>query len=141
MKIFIGCSSSEKINKKYLEEASNLGQELANIDGMELLFGYSDEGSMGRLYKAFINNEKKVSGYNTPIYNTNLKCHNTIICDTIIDRTKALLQSADIWLFLPGGIGTHQELFDHCVVYREIAESQLSEADIAKLKAQGKEVM
>lgn len=111
MKIFIGCSSSEKINKKYLEEASNLGQELANIDGMELLFGYSDEGSMGRLYKAFINNKKKVSGYNTPIYNTNLKCHNIIICDTIIDRTKALLQSADIWLFLPGGIGTHQELF------------------------------
>ena len=37
--------------------------------------------------------------------------------------------------------GTHQELFDHCAVYREIAESQLSEADIAKLKAQGKEVM
>lgn len=111
MKIFIGCSSKENINKKYLEEASNLGQALSNLDNVELLFGYSDEGSMGRLYEAFTNNKKKVSGYNTPIYGTTIKCDNIIICDTIIDRTKALLQSADIWLFLPGGIGTYQELF------------------------------
>lgn len=111
MKIFIGCSSSEKINKKYLQDAETLGKNLSALDNIELLFGYSNEGSMGKLYKTFTEAGKKISGYNVPIYGANLKCSNTIICNNIIDRTKELLNNADIWLFLPGGIGTYQELF------------------------------
>ena len=62
----------------------------------------------------------------------------------VAQRISTILHAEQIIVLNEGkvaGIGTHQELFDHCAVYREIAESQLSEADIAKLKAQGKEVM
>ena len=62
----------------------------------------------------------------------------------VAQRISTILHAEQIIVLDEGkvaGIGTHQELFDHCAVYREIAESQLSEADIAKLKAQGKEVM
>ena len=62
----------------------------------------------------------------------------------VAQRISTILHAEQIIVLDEGkvaGIGTHQELFDHCAVYREIAESQLSEADIAELKAQGKEVM
>lgn len=62
----------------------------------------------------------------------------------VAQRISTILHAEQIIVLNEGkvaGIGTHQELFDHCAVYREIAESQLSEADIAKLKAQRKEVM
>ena len=62
----------------------------------------------------------------------------------VAQRISTILHAEQIIVLDEGkvaGIGTHQELFDHCAVYREIAESQLSEADLAKLKAQGKEVM
>ena len=62
----------------------------------------------------------------------------------VAQRISTILHAEQIIVLNEGkiaGIGTHQELFDHCAVDREIAESQLSEADIAKLKAQGKEVM
>ena len=108
MKIFVGCSSSNDINKKYLEEAVVIAQELVKED-VSLVFGCNDEGIMGVFFNEFKKNNKMIYGYNIEIYNKQLDCE-TMMLENISKRTEKILFDADMYLFLPGGIGTYQEL-------------------------------
>lgn len=52
MVIFVGCSSATTIDSIYLEETKKLANILCKKH-CTLLFGSSDEGMMGILYKTF----------------------------------------------------------------------------------------
>lgn len=112
-KIFIGCSSRNFINDKYLL----LAKEVANIcilRGYDLVFGASTNGMMGKCYNLFLENNQRIYSHTVSKYLDDLKNINSnseYIHETTFDRTKGLYQDANLILFLPGGTGTIAEIF------------------------------
>ncbi len=112
MKIFIGCSSSNEINKKYILNSKDYVNELL-IDN-DLVFGASNSGLMGMSYKTALKNKNQVTGICPKAYKNdlnNLNCTYEILTNSISDRTTELINKSDAIVFLPGGIGTIYELF------------------------------
>lgn len=111
MKLFIGCSSSNNIHDKYLEDCKNYLNEL--LKNNELVFGAYDAGIMGLAYNIALNNKRNITGICPTVYEDDLiklNCNTKIVTDDILERTKSLIEVSDALIFLPGGIGTILEL-------------------------------
>lgn len=112
MKIFVGCSSSNDIDKKHLEVNKQLLDLI--LQENDLVFGASNNGIMGLAYNSAINHGKQITGICPEAYKDDLKslkCTKEITTNSISERTKMLIEESDLLLFLPGGIGTYFELF------------------------------
>lgn len=107
MNIFVGASARDEIDKNYLEEAKEVALWLSKKD-VNLVYGCDDKGIMGVFYQAFLN--KKIYAYNIEEYKNELKGNITMTLNTS-ERTLMMLNKAQMYLFMPGGIGTYQELF------------------------------
>lgn len=110
MKIFIGCSSKENIDNVYKTSATALANQLAQ-NNHDLICGGTD-GMMKLLHDAFLQNDRNVTltgvnGY----FEVKTTSSNIYFYDTIVERKQALTKLADILLFLPGGLGTLDEIF------------------------------
>ena len=109
MKIFIGSSSRNEINKEYLDLAEKVGKELKKYN-YDLVFGAASTGMMGKITKYFNN----IYSYTVEKYAEDLKNINSkkeYILKTTFDRTKKMYKDANLLLLLPGGTGTLSELF------------------------------
>lgn len=104
MKIFIGCSSNTNIDKIYINKTKELATKLKES---EIIVGGID-GLMGILIKE----AKKSTIYCVKDYYDNISDkYNKNMYNTVNERKNAIIETADIFLFLPGGIGTIDELF------------------------------
>ncbi len=112
MKIFVGCSSSENIDEKYLKGSKEL-LDLVLKDN-DLVFGACNKGIMGLAYDSAISHGRQVIGICPEAYKEDFKslnCTKEIVTNSVSERTNKLIEESDILLFLPGGIGTYFELF------------------------------
>lgn len=110
MKVFIGCSSHEKINNNYIEEAKKLAEYLKNKKESLILGGTN--GLMGIFTSMFINNNLDITIYCVKDYYDNIEnIYPKKVYKTVNDRKNAIIDKASIFIFLPGGIGTIDELF------------------------------
>lgn len=112
MKIFIGCSSSDKIPEKYKKDCENYLSKLFKEEN-DLVFGAYDQGIMGLCYNIARENKRHIIGVCPKIYEKDIE---KLICEKRItnstnERTSMLIEESDAIIFLPGGIGTMQELF------------------------------
>lgn len=110
MKIFIGCSSREELNQIYIDSATKLAEELSKRNH-DLICGGID-GTMKILHDIFKQSNRTitligVNGY-FPIEENS---PNTYNYDTIRERKDALTRLADFIIFLPGGLGSMDEIF------------------------------
>lgn len=110
MKVFIGCSSSNSIAATYKENAINLADKLTQIN-CNLICGGTD-GMMKIFHDTFLQNNKTVTivdvnGY----FETKTTSPNVYHYDTVSQRKQGLINQADVLLFLPGGLGTLDEIF------------------------------
>lgn len=113
MNIFIGCSSSEYISNKYIEDCKIFLEKLFLLDN-NLVFGVCSKGLMGLSYDIAIKNGRLVKGICPLLYIEELskiKCNEEEITETVGARTDMIVQESDALIFLPGGIGTIYELF------------------------------
>ena len=113
MNIFVGCSSSNVINKEYVLDCELLLKEIFLSD-YDLVFGADDTGLMGLAYHIAKDNHRKVIGVCPYRYRDDLKkleCDQECVSDSVGDRTKDAIGYSDVILFLPGGIGTLYEFF------------------------------
>lgn len=111
MKLFVGCSSSNDIPNKYVDDCKIYLNEL--LENNDLVFGAYNAGLMGEAYNIAISSKRKIIGACPSVYEgdlLNLNCTKEIITDDILERTKVLIEEADALIFLPGGIGTILEL-------------------------------
>lgn len=113
MKVFIGCSSSEEIAKKYYDLAYDVASAIAK-EGNSLVYGGTSYSMMGECYKAFADNKKQIDGmiakkYVKDLINT--KKSKAYIVDTTLERIARIYTLAEIFIILPGGLGTLEELF------------------------------
>ena len=113
MNIAIFCGSSSKVSEKYHIEASKLSKEIAKL-GHTIVYGGSAKGMMGSVSNSALKEGGRVVGVEIKMFrdqgyiNPNLK--ETIIKDDFPSRKSEMIRLSDMFITLPGGIGTLDEL-------------------------------
>lgn len=113
MDIFIGCSSSEYISNKYLEDSKIFLEKLFSSNN-DLIFGVCSNGLMGLSHDIALKHGRYVTGICPELYMkqfNDVSCNEETITKTVGERIKRVIDESDVLLFLPGGIGTVYELF------------------------------
>ncbi len=112
MRIFVGCSSSEDVDSIYLESAKKLGEIIAKNDHT-LVFGSSNKGMMGELYRGVKENGGKVISVFPKQYSgflTKVESDEVIETETATDQLKYLVNNGDVTIIMPGSYGALAEL-------------------------------
>lgn len=111
MNVFIGLSSSVKINTKYYNLAKEVGTFLTDLN-YNLICGSTDLG-MAKIVSDIFYKKSTISLFIHKKYLNEIKDINInyTLCDSNFDRLKKIYEESDIYVILPGGIGTLSELF------------------------------
>ena len=113
--IAVFCGSREGNNPLYIKHAKQLGNFLAEKN-ITLIYGGSNKGIMGALANAMLDKKGKVIGVMPKLLNGIEHSHPGISemheTKDMHSRKKMMYSRADAALFLPGGYGTMDELFE-----------------------------
>jgi len=113
-KICVFCGSKSGNSKNYLKIAFNLGKELSKKE-YNIIYGGGRLGLMGALAEGVIaNNGKLISIVPKHFKDKNILLESSskiIFTKDFYERKKMMIKSSDIFLVLPGGYGTLDELF------------------------------
>lgn len=113
--ITVFCGSHHGAHPFFSVAASILGNCLAKR-GVTLVYGGSSAGTMGELARAALSEGGKVIGYMTQELLTKEKPQDGLtelfIEKSMTERKRKLIDSADAYIVLPGGIGTMEEFFE-----------------------------
>ena len=113
--IAVYCSSSNKINDEYKDEARKIGSLLAQKK-IKIIYGGGNMGLMGILSNSALDSGGDVYGVITnhllDIEKRNESLNNYKIVDSMHDRKMEMYNNADAFLIFPGGIGTLEEFFE-----------------------------
>lgn len=131
LRVFVAGGSRSGNDKLYVEEAYNLGRQIARME-FKLDFGLSSSGIMGAVAKGVLDgwkyNQDKASaiqGITTKEYYSLYQSdeiisqiEDVIVAQTLEERKQKLL-NADFVVFAPGGVGTLDELAYDCVAMQD----------------------
>ena len=111
MRVFIGCSSSDELDLIFYREARKIASYLAS-SGYDLLIGGLC-GVMSVVTEEFANKKRNVSVMEAKCYRREDSYYKYPVVDhdTIGLRKLDLIKRADLIVFMPGGIGTLDEIF------------------------------
>ena len=116
--ITVYCSASEGLDKGFNDAAEEVGRLLAE-HGIELVYGGGAVGLMGVIAKACKAAGGKVTGIITEHLLESEQgwdgCDELIIVDSMRQRKRQLIDRAEGFLVLPGGLGTYEEFFETLV--------------------------
>ena len=115
MNICVFGSSSEQIDKIYLESAEHLGKKIAE-KGYNLVFGAGKYGVMGASARGAYSAGGHTIGV-TPDFFIDVgvvfdKCSELIVTDTMRERKGIMEDKADAFVICAGGMGTFEEFFE-----------------------------
>jgi len=115
MKICLYGASSTKTDKKYIEAVEHLCKKLA-ARGHSLVFGAGANGLMGAAARGFTAGGGHILGIAPGFFDIDGiiydKCDELIRPETMRERKKLLEDNADVFLIVPGGVGTFDEFFE-----------------------------
>ncbi len=115
MKVFIGHSFSEELDPTYYDFIKKV-YKIVYDAGAEILVG----GLFVKLKDDYKLWEDRLTVYTIPPYQDSLKyaqCKKNVV-DTVLDRTKCLIEESDVVVLLPGGSGTLEELLACLEMYK-----------------------
>lgn len=115
MNICVYGSSSDAIDKTFIQEGERLGEELVKR-GHTLVFGAGAAGLMGAAARGAFRQGGKIIGVAPKFFNVDgvlfENCDELIRPDTMRERKQILEDSSDAFIVTPGGIGTYEEFFE-----------------------------
>ena len=114
MKLCIFCSANHQIDPEFFEMTKELGQWAAR-EGHVIVFGGVNQGLMECVAKA----TKEAGGRTIGVVPRIIEQHGRlskyvdveIPCDNLNDRKQLMEDQSDVFIALPGGIGTLDEVF------------------------------
>lgn len=112
MNIFVGCASRNTNNPYYNQIAEDLGDYIVSHKH-NLVFGGCERGLMGKLYEKVKQTESKIFVTMAEAYKEdleNLTYNHATLLKTVNERKDSFIKESDVLIFLPGGIGTIDEL-------------------------------
>ena len=113
--ITIFCGSKLGKNTVYEKEAEKLAKLLADHD-ISVIYGGGKIGIMGVIYKYINKINGKITGIIPESLNTSKISQsnkkNLIVVKSLQKRKSLMIKKADMFLILPGGLGTLDELFE-----------------------------
>jgi uncharacterized protein (TIGR00730 family) len=115
MKICLYGASSTKTEDKYIDAVENLCEKFARR-GHSLVFGAGANGLMGAAARGFTAGGGHILGIAPGFFDIDGiiydKCDELIRPETMRERKKLLEDNADVFLVVPGGVGTFDEFFE-----------------------------
>ena len=115
MNICVFGSSSDNINKTFLDSAESLGKAIAK-KGHTMIFGAGKYGVMGASARGVSAEGGKLIGVSPTFFiEMNVlydECTEIIYTDTMQERKFTMEEKADCFIIVPGGIGTFEEFFE-----------------------------
>lgn len=120
--VCVFCGAQNAVPQEHLEIATKLGTELAHAD-RSLVYGGGDCGLMGRTANAVLEAGGKVIGV-FPRGLRRIEMEHTgltkmFLVDTMHERKQIMYDHADVFVILPGGCGTLDEMFE-VITWRQI---------------------
>ncbi|MCR5558242.1 MAG: TIGR00730 family Rossman fold protein [Butyrivibrio sp.] len=113
MNIAVYCGSSSGNDEKYTESAKELGKWIGE-SGNTLVYGGANKGLMGAVADAVLENGGKVIGVlpDVPMIQERKHTGLTELINTgsMSERKAKMIELADAFIALPGGIGTLDEI-------------------------------
>ena len=115
MNICVFGSSSEQIEKKYLDSAQSLGAAIA-ARGWGLIFGAGKYGVMGAVARGAAEKNGVIVGVSPEFFKElnvlRYDCTELVFTETMRERKGVMEDRADAFVICPGGIGTFEEFFE-----------------------------
>ncbi|MEY4442500.1 MAG: family protein in fasciation locus [Pseudomonadota bacterium] len=113
--VCVYCGSRDGAHPEYAEVAHQVGTWIGQHNG-QLVYGGGNNGLMGRVAQATAAAGGRVVGIIPKALqtkeNTRTACTELHVVDTMHERKHMMAERADVFLALPGGIGTFEELFE-----------------------------
>ena len=113
MNIFVGCSSKDTDNKEYNKLAEDIGKFIVN-EKYNFVFGGCGTGLMGKIYSVVSkSHDSKIIVTIAEAYKKQLEdisYDEFYISDTVNKRKDCFIKKSDVMIFIPGGIGTVDEI-------------------------------
>ena len=114
MKIGVFCSANNQIDAEYFRLTKEFGAWIAR-EGHSVVFGGTNTGLMEAIGTAVHEGGQRTIGVIPRIIEKGGKVSESvdinIACDNLSDRKDLMLAQSDIFVALPGGIGTLDEVF------------------------------
>ncbi len=113
--VCVYCGSRDGVLPIYADVAREVGQWIGSHHG-QLVYGGGNNGLMGLVAQATADAGGRVVGIIPkalqPTENTRTACNELHVVDTMHERKRMMAERADVFLALPGGIGTFEEFFE-----------------------------
>ena len=120
MKIGIFCSANNQINVSYFHQTEELGKWIAR-NGHVVVFGGVNQGLMECIAKAVKEADGKTIGVVPSIVEetgrTSQYNDHVLTCNNLSERKQLMLDESDVFIALPGGVGTLDEVFTVAASY------------------------
>ena len=114
MKICVFCSANEQIDPAFFTLTEELGRWAAK-NGHSIVYGGVNQGLMECVGKATKENGGRTIGVVPMIVEKSGRTSDyveiEIPCDNLSDRKQLMMDQSDVFIALPGGIGTLDEIF------------------------------
>ena len=114
MKIGIFCSANDNIDKSYFNLTEELGKWMAN-KGHALVYGGGNSGLMESIGKAVHEAGGQTIAMVPRIMEEDCRMSKYVDvhfpCEDLTDRKALIMEQSDVFIALPGGIGTLDEVF------------------------------
>ncbi|MBU2749653.1 TIGR00730 family Rossman fold protein [Acidithiobacillus thiooxidans] len=109
------CGSNFGDTEKFREETKTLGNLLYQYD-IKLVYGGTTKGLMGVIADAVLNSGGEVHGIITNYLQSIDQAHPHLdqleVCESLSVRKRRMIELADVFIILPGGIGTMEEFLE-----------------------------
>jgi len=113
--VCVYCGSRHGVSPAYAEVARKVGHWIGKHQG-QLVYGGGNNGLMGLVAQATAEAGGRVVGIIPKALqsheNTRTACDEVHVVDTMHERKRMMAERADVFLALPGGIGTFEEFFE-----------------------------
>ena len=113
--VCVYCGSRNGTQPEYAEVARQVGTWIGQHNG-QLVYGGGNNGLMGLVAQATADAGGRVVGIIPKALqtkeNTRTACTELHVVDTMHERKHMMAERADVFLALPGGIGTFEEFFE-----------------------------
>jgi len=113
--VCVYCGSRNGVSPAYAEVARTVGHWIGKHQG-QLVYGGGNNGLMGLVAQATNEAGGRVVGIIPKALqsheNTRTACDEVHVVDTMHERKRMMAERADVFLALPGGIGTFEEFFE-----------------------------